>query len=324
MMIDFEFPEFDEKDYPQICFIKKSRIKGKTTYTFLKASIEKEISKTFRGWFTENIRKAEERKIDTYNPSISSDSIEWIDLNSVNNWDLFLEKAFCINEDETERSNRSIASLDEVKRHLIGFIIYIKKDKSIYGQIRKRSPSNVLNKSGIYNIYFGNSVFNEMKEEKGFQVDEFADLIFEVSDESSYAIIYNKSNFKDIFDMREQEKRDALEVISKVSLFTKNKVVYEKIMIIVEDDRNLQKMLINPSFSEYFEEVDFSVLNELKNEVSNGVNFEIDVTNQDLILPVGKEKEAVKDIIKSVTGRYKRSLNRKHIVESGNVKRVLK
>ena len=54
------------------------------------------------------------------------------------------------------------------------------------------------------------------------------------------------------------------------------------------------------------------------------ISFELNHNDETFILPEGHEKQAVKDLIKSISGRYNRSLNKRHILENGNVMRVLK
>ncbi|KKG07784.1 hypothetical protein [Methanosarcina sp. 2.H.A.1B.4] len=315
-MVNIELPELEKKDYPQICFIKKYRHQGTTRYTFLNIATSKEISKTLLKWLEKNFQSIVGKTIVPYNPSIPLENLESVDLRSLQNWQYFEQKAFTLNENEND--------LDKIKKHLVGFMIYLKKGNTTYGQIRRTAPSSVLNKKGVYNVYFGESIFNEIKEEKEFKIDDKADLIFKHSEDASDSIIFDKENFKLIFDMKEEEKREALLIIETFEIFSTDGESLTKIKVFVENDRTLQSMLINPSFKDYINEIDFQVLRELKEEVQERICFELDHENGKLILPEGNEKQAVKDLIKSISGRYNRSLNKKHVLENGNVMRVLK
>lgn len=315
-MENIELPQLDKKDYPQICFIKKYRDNKTTRYTFSNVSISKEISETFLEWLKINFGNALGKTFVPYNPSIPLENLETINLQSIENWKYFEQKAFALNEKESD--------LEKVKKHLVGFMIYLKKADIIYGQIRRVSPSSILNKKGIYNLCFRESTFNEIKEENEFKIDDQADLIFKHSQNSSYSIIFDKENFKLVFDMKEEEKREALLNVESFGIFSNDGACLTKIKYLIENDRTLQSMLINPCFKNYINEIDFEVLKELKEEVQEEICFELDYNNEIFILPEGNEKQAVKDLIKSISGRYNRSLNKKHILESGNVMRVLK
>lgn len=315
-MENLKLPDLDNKDYPQICFVKRYRHLGTTRYAFSNVSISKSISKFFLEWLENNFESIKGKEIVPYNPSVPLETLETIDLMNIENWKYFVQKAFTLNENESD--------LEKVKKHLVGFMIYLKKENTIYGQIRKVLPSSILNKKGVYNVYFGESTFNEIKKESEFKIDDQADLIFKYSDDSSDSIIFNKENFKLIFDMKEEEKREALSVVENFEIFSNDGECLPKIKFFVENDRTLQSMLINPCFKDYVNEIDFQILKELKEEVEGKVSFELNHNDETFILPEGHEKQAVKDLIKSISGRYNRSLNKRHILENGNVMRVLK
>ena len=305
------FPKLNNNNYVQICFIRKYRQNKKSYYVFYNVEIEKEISITLKGWLEKNIYLCNNKSFSSYNPSNYSNKYEYeyeyFNFESLDKWTIFSEKAFTIQNEKVE--------LSDIKRNLIGYIIYVKIDGFILGQIRKLSPSNVLDKKGFYRLFFDNSKFNDLQEETGLRIDKKADLVFIKSDEKSEAIIFDQKNFKLIFDMHEEEKKEAIKILDKISIL-KNHPDYDVLMQITSDDRIIQRMLINPVVKNYLNEIDYSTIKQLKLELGDKIAFKIDDENQQIIFKTGNEKKGIHDLIKTVTSKYNRSLNNKHIIES--------
>jgi len=301
------FPELNNNNYVQICFIRKYRHNKKSYYVFYNVEIEKRISITLKEWLEQNISLCNNKSFSSYNPSNYSNEYEYFNFESLDKWTIFSEKAFTIQNEKVE--------LSDIKRNLIGYIIYVKVDDFILGQIRKLSPSNVLDKKGFYRLLFDNSKFNDLHEEIGLRIDKKADLIFIKNDEKSEAIIFDQKNFKLIFDMHEEEKKEAIKILDKISIL-KNHPDYDALKQITSDDRIIQRMLINPVVKNYLNEIDYFTIKQLKLELGDKIAFKIDDENQQIIFKTGNEKKGIHDLIKTVTSKYNRSLNNKHIIES--------
>lgn len=287
------FPELNNNNnYVQICFIRKYRQNKKTYYVFYNVEMEKGISITLKEWLEENINLCNNKSFSSYNPSNYSNEDEYFNFESLDKWTIFSEKAFTIQTEKVE--------LSDIKRNLIGYIIYVKVDDFILGQIRKLSPSNVLDKKGFYRLLFDNSKFNDLHEEIGLRIDKKADLVFIKSDEKSEAIIFDQKNFKLIFDMHEEEKKEAIKILDKISIL-KNHPDYDALKQITSDDRTIQRMLINPVVKNYLNEIDFSTIKQLKLELEDEIAFKIDDENQQIIFKTGNEKKGIHDLIKTVT-----------------------
>lgn len=314
-----ETPTFSNEDQAQICLIRKYRTTNgeerKTNYSFFKIGVHKTISEEIKKWLVENFKKIEGKQIIEYNPSTELEELEKIELNGLEVWKDFEEKAFSgLNFQEID--------LNQLKKNLSGIIIFIKKNGEIYGQIRKVTRSNVLDKKGWYTLFFGEDKFNNLIEEKGIRLDKNADFIFYCKDNKCEGIILDKTNFKSIFDLWEEYKKKALVNAKEIELF-KNSQYSDSFYKIVEEDRIIQKMLINPAFEEYLNELNYADLLSLKQEVPD-ISFELNENSKQFVLPQGKEKEAIRDLIKLISGRFSRSINNKHVMETSGIRRVLK
>lgn len=311
-----KFPRIEEES-AQICFVKRHRQKGETKYIFYNVNIHTDVSNKLKTWLSNNVNNFRNMELREYNPSLDDNNQEVIDLSKkVDKWPIFAESAFNINPVQ-------INDLNDIRRSLTGFIIYVKSNGYTIGQIRKIFPKSILSKKGIYKVFFRNGTFNEIKEDIGLQVDDKADLIFMQSDDTSQGVVINKENFKLIFDMREQEKKEAITIFENLKLLSRSKHSAE-IRNLVKNDRQIQKMLINPALQQYMDSVNYEILKKLKQKVGDKIAYELDDVNRDFILPESQKKKALKDIIKTMCGRYNQDLKGDHIMESTNIKRLLK
>ncbi len=309
-------PKIDSNNYVQLCFIRKYRQTDKTRYMFFSIDTSKPVANDLKKLLMDNISRCKKTKnIKSYNPSINSTDLEALNLSTVYNWSFFDKKAFL--------DNTNNISLKDIKRQLVGFLVYVKTKNSIIGQIRKITPSSVLESKGLYKMFFDGRKFNEIKEDIGLQIDNKADIVFVKKKISTEAIIINKDNFKSIFDVYEQEKKEAVDIFKNVDILHSSQNS-KMIQTFIESSRQLQKMIINPVVREFVSKFNFKILIKLKKEVPEKVSYEIDDKNNDFILPEGKEKQALKDIIKAMVGKYNQDLEGKHIYENAGVKKVLK
>lgn len=314
-----KIPEFKEEDYAQICFVKKYGRKkdGKnvTNYSFFKIGIRKEISKEVKEWVKQNFKKIKKEKIIDYNPSVELEDLERIDLKKLEAWNKFEQEAF-------DGINFRAPELNKLKSNLIAVIIFVKTINNYYGQIKRIFPGNILNQKGLYNLYFNGEEFNDLREESGLRLYKSADFIFCSDDKGSEGIVLNKENFNKIFDLWEEYKKRSLENAKEVKLFAQSQY-FNSFCVVINEDKQIQKMLMNPVFENYLNEIGYGDLAKLKRQVP-GLNFELDDKQKDFILPKDNEKEAIRDLIKVISGRFGRSINNKHVVENSGIKRVLK
>lgn len=298
------FPELEKK--PQICFVRKYRHKGKTHYMFYHAKIKKKVSGVLLSWLSNNIQRVNGKEFEEATIS-NFQNPEYVNLNEVDIWQLFKEKAFTL-----EQENEEI--LEKIKQGLVAFVVYIKQGSNIIGYARNITPSKVLTKKGLYSIFLDDSTFNDIRERKGIEVDEYADLVFKISDRESEGVILVKYNYNSIFDIITQQRKDSIKALRKSPLFNQHERKSE-IEAIVNKNRMLQKMILNPIFKERVSEITFETFKTLKAELNSKVSFEIDETNQKVLFPNDKETEAIKDFIKTISSKFARDIDKKHILE---------
>jgi len=299
----------------ELCFVRKYRQKGVTRYIFYRANITTNVSQVLKEWLIKKTSELSDKKLGEYTVDNSEDAeYEYIDLKDINTWDEFKQKAFTIEYQEDE-------ILEKIKKHLIAFIVYVKQDNLIIGYVRKITPTRLLNKKGLYYLFLEDSSFNEIKEQKGIEIDEFADLLFKISEDKSEGVILQKYNFNSIFDIFEQQKTDSVKMLETSDLITKHPEKNE-IENIVKSDRQIQQMLLNPLFRAHAKEISFDTLKKLKEEVGDKIRFELDEINKLPIFPADKKKEAIKDFIKTISYRYQRDLDSKHVLESKPIKMI--
>ncbi len=313
-----KLPEFDDEWNLHVVLVKRYRMEEngekKTKYTFFKIGLKKSISDQLKQWLLENFEKLKDVKVMDYNPSVELEELEKVDLRGIDVWEDFEKKAFIgIN-------NREI-KLKEIRYGLSGIIICMKKGNKFYGQIKRLFPSQVLYRKGFFTLFLGEDTFNDLREETGIRLSKKADFIFYGEEKNAEGIILDKENFKAVFDLWEEYRKKAINNSKKIKLFEESKC-FGSLCDSIEKDRQIQKMLINPIIEKYLNDLSYSDLVSLK-EGAPDLCFELDKENEDFILPSGKEKEAIKDLIKAVSGRFGFSINQKHLVENSGIRRVL-
>jgi len=306
-----KFP--DIKKNAELCFVRKYIQKGITRYNFYRANINTKVSQVLKEWLIKKTSELSDKKLEEYTVDNFHDT-EYINLKDINTWNEFEQKAFTLEHQKDE-------ILEKIKNHLIAFVVYVKQENLIIGYVRKITPTSLLNKRGQYFIFLGDSSFNEIKEQKGIEIDEFADLVFKISENKSEGAILQKYNFNSIFSIFEQQKTDAVKMLEKSDLITKHPQK-DEIENIVKSDRQIQRMLLNPLFKEHVNEVGFDTLKKLKEELGDKISFELDENNKLPIFPPDKMKEAIKDFIKTISYRYQRDLEGKHVLESKPIKMI--
>ena len=113
------------------------------------------------------------------------------------------------------------------------------------GYIRKITPSSVLNQTGMFKLLSSGSVFNEIKEDKGIKIGKHADVIFRIENDISEGIIVDEPNFNLIFDMYKQQEKESIKILNNIAIISDHPEK-DEIESIVQNDRSIQKMLINP------------------------------------------------------------------------------
>lgn len=312
MVNKINFPTIEKKI--NLCFVRKYRQGGKSHYIFYRANIKKKVSEKLKNWLSEHIQKVNNKEFLDYNKNNFEDW-QYINLNGINSWTNFLEKAFSLETQEEE-------ILSKIKNQLTAFIIYHKKGNEIIGYTRRISSSSVLFKEGLFSLFLEDSAFNELKEKKGVEIDKYADLIFSINKDESEGIILHKYDFNGTFDIFEQQKNEAVRVAQSED-FLKEIRQGQGIREIIEKDRTIQKMLTNSVIFPYMKEVNFETLKKLKEEGGSEISFKLDEENKKIIFPEEDKKKAIHDYIKAKSYKYQKDLNDKHLLES-NPEKVIK
>ena len=309
-----KFPDIEDKEKAQLVFVRKYRQNKVTRYIFYRANINKNVSEELKKWLKEHIKKVEDKTLNEYSPDNYKD-LEYVDLPSIDKWEFFQKHAFSIKSQEH-------ADLSKIKSNLVAFIIYIQKGKEIIGSIRKITPSNVLNKTGLFTLFLENSAFNELREDKGIRIDKYSDFVFKITKDKSEGVIITKYNFNSIFDVYEQQKKESIKLLKNCTVISSHPESND-IQEIVKSDRTIQRMLINPIVKDHMNEINFDIIKNLKNEIQTTLAFEIDEQNKQIVFPNNNKKEAIRDFIKVISWKYSRSLDSTHIVE-GNPEKIIK
>ncbi|MDO8508937.1 MAG: hypothetical protein Q7S27_04600 [Nanoarchaeota archaeon] len=297
-----------------LCFVRKYRNSGKTHYIFYKASIKNKVSLILKDWLINQINKINNKDYPDYTLT-NFENPEYISLEEINVWKDFKEKAFSIDTQEDE-------ILSKIKNQLTAFIIYSKKGKEIIGYTRKISSSNVLTKKGLFSLLLDDSSFNELIEQEGVEIDKYADLIFKISEIKDEGIILNKYDFNGTFDIIEQQRNEALEIVRKDPVI-KNNPSFQMVESEISKNRTFQKMLLNPVVNKNLEMVDYEYLKKAKNNLGFEITYDLDEKNKTIIFPQGKEKESIHSYLKVKGHKYQKTIDDKHYLES-NPERVIK
>lgn len=297
----------------QLCFGKKYRAERETRYVFYRANTNSEVADGLKAWLINNIKNINVDRIDAH----EEPSAHCIKLNEISKWKNFDDNAFKIECQE-------LGDLKKIKRNLNNFVIYIKLDEDhIVGQIKKLGPSSVLMKRGYYKLGFENNAFDTLEEEKHVEITMFWDFIFFIYKDQRIGLVNSSSNcfenFESIFDMYEQYQEKAKDIMSKSTCFPMFRKP-DQILEIINADRTIQKMLINSVSQKGISEAQKENIKQIKEELRDEVRFEI--KDESIILQEGKEKEALKDLIKALGYHFNKTLIGEHVIE-GTPKRIL-
>jgi len=307
------FPEVGDGARAQLVFVRKYRQNKVTRYIFYRANIQQRVSNELKTWLLDNVVGVSGRQVNDYNTAEDHD-YEHVDLNDIDNWSEFNDKAFALDCQE-------IDDIAKIKTHLIAFMVYIQQNDGIVGTVRRITSGNLLDKTGVYALFLDDSSFSDIKEEKGVRVDKYSDLVFHLSGDTAEGVIKQKWAFNTIFDIYEQQKRESVELLETCTLLDAHPN-RDDILSLVQEDRQVQRMLMNPLVREHMGDVDFETMKQLKTEIPEVLSFDIDEANQQVLFPEENRKQAVHDFIKVIALKYWRSLDRDHIAEATPAKFV--
>ena len=314
---------------PQLCFCRKYRASNKSNYTFERTNLHSDVSSELGTFLKDNIielKKMEEVKIPN---DISESSYLIIQLEEIDKWESFEKNAFNLGK------KGELKSLKKLKTHLNSFIIYHKTSNMLVGQIRKITPSNVLEKNGImFNLFFDNNTFNKINTDATVRIDRYYDFLFLIEYENNeddneekkiktqIGIIKNYDNFCSIFDMNEQNEKEAKDVLTTCAIYNnfEDKI---KVINLVKKDRTLQRMLLNPVCKSAFETIEPQDLLEIKKELDKKVKFNLDNSKISLSSDKKDEKESLRQFIKSVGHHYRRTIYGSHEIIEGTPSKIL-
>lgn len=295
-------------------FTKKERIKGETNFKFFRAHHNGNATEALKEILIGNIEKVKnENYINDFNEN-NSDAFVKIDLSLIDNWQHYEGALNNIESHEIE-------NLKALKKSLNNFMISHKDENGvIVGQIRRIYPKQVLLNKGFISLPFNENVFNEVKEDhEHVEIDNDFDVLLIVKDDEKIAIARDQTIFNEIFDMDDQIKREALEVVSESRLydFFEDK---DRILRIAKEDRNIQSMLRNKITMEGFSEISLNDLELAKTKLGSIVDFNI--TDGRIVLSENNEKESLKGVIKAAGYHFNESLYGEHIIEGRPTKKL--
>jgi len=295
----------------ELCFCRKYRISRNTRYAFYRGEIDKTVTEELKKWLIDNIQQLENREISKFAEG-GEGSIFSIELDDINTWNSFEENAFSLENQE------EFTDLKVIRDNLNNYIIYIKLEDALIGQIRRMQPKNVLDKKGRFSMFFDNSTFNVLREDKGVRLDKYCDFLFIVKENKKLGIITNKEKFESIFDMYEQYQQEAENIISSSEIFL-SFGDQTRMIEMVKTDRIIQKMLRNPVAQRGFSEVKGEDIVRIKEDLKDSVKFEINEKGE-IVFPSENEKAAFRDLIKVIGHHFNETLFQKHIIESTPVR----
>lgn len=297
-----------------LLFTRKKRIKHETTFNYFRGHHEGNATEALRDILFANVAKVKnEDYINDFNEN-NSDAFVKINLNDIDNWKHYEEPINNINSQELE-------NLKDLKKSLNNFMIFHKDENGdIIGQIRRIYPRQVLLDKGFISLFFNDNIFNEAKEDNDdIQIDSDFDVLFILKGDKQLAIAKDQIIFNEIFDMDDQIKKEALEVVSESKLYDFFEDI-NKVMKIAEEDRNIQSMLRNKVTMEGFSEISLDELLGAKTKLGDIVNF--DVYDSKIVLAQDNEKQSLKGVIKAAGYHYNESLYGEHIIEGRPSKKL--
>lgn len=290
---------------PQLCFCRRYRQKNNTKYIFYRANISTDIASEFKNWIMNHINSLKDKDIKEIS-EYAEGYLHAVSLDNINTWKFFEDNAFSIGCQE-------LTDLISLKRSLNNYIIYIKLEDALVGYATCVKSSKVLEKRGIYRMQFNNSTFNQLNDNKCVEIDDSCSFLFILNSAMKLGLIFNKYDFESIFDMNEQYQQEAENIIRTSKIFPcfKNG---NRIVEIIKSDRVIQKMVRNPVSQRSFSEIEIEDLEIIKKELNDEVNFIIDKNNN--IILGENEKEAFRDLIKSIGHHFNKTLFGDYIIES--------
>lgn len=313
--IENEVESESETTIPNISllFTQKKRIMKSTEFKYFSGHHEGNATERFINILNNTIQKIINKNIISNFSEDSPDDYVLINLNNVDNWEHY----------ETAINNVTVPNVDDLKTlksSLNNFILARKNEIILIGQIKRLYPRQVLLDTDTVSFMFNNNIFNDVEiYEDRVEIEDDFDVFFILIEDLKLAIVKNQKTFNDIFDMHDQIKNEALEVVSTSNLyeFFDNK---EKIIEIIESDRTVQNMLRNPITSEAFAEITMENLLEAKSKLENLADFEIN--NGNIKLSSEKEKESLKCVIKTAGHCYNAALYGSDIIEGRPTKKL--
>ncbi|HNR43606.1 MAG TPA: hypothetical protein PKH80_00425 [Methanofastidiosum sp.] len=293
----------------ELCFTKKYRNDGKTIYSFYRGQITDEVSNVFKDWLIYNLNNVNslDNEIEPFSLEIDSE-VSSVTLDAIDNWHHFDDKAFNLGGQET-------TDLEKIKHDLNNFILYLKTDTYLIGQIRILHPKDILSGGPKIKVFItDDNVFNKLeKERKGIEIDDYCDFIFIIGNPTRLGLVVNRNNFISIFDLNEQSENEAINIVSS-SEFYNSFQDGQSILNIITHDRRFQKMINNPVSKLGFAEMTLEDLVSIKEDWEDLLKFNINEAGK-IDFENGKEKEGFKDLICCMGHRYTISLRKNHLLE---------
>jgi hypothetical protein len=285
----------------QLCFIKKVN-RQKQKYEFYRASIKEEVSVELRDWLEENFQQLEkikrrQKKLERFDPDAES-KYSYFDSKDIHErWKEFEQGAFTI-------AGQMSMGFKGTKKFKNGYIIYIRKDGMIFGQINKISDSYILPEP---KRFFLTTAFNKIVPEEGVRLNKEPDVLFHNSNKKNRIefVIYNKNNFEFLFDYKDYKSDRAKKFLERIKDLFEIDITSESILSTLLDD-NIINTLNKPNItidSQY--NCDIKYLQEVK---KNYPSLQFDIENNKIKLPDVNDKklskQAFRELIRAISYHY--------------------
>jgi|GEM_PF-4250664 len=323
------FPEINGD--PHVIIIKRYPVSSrdgsgetqkKYQYSFYLAQLGSSVTISFQGILSTYVNSVQngENSLPQYHPDLEEYPC-YVDLNPRNfpYWEDFQDSIF--NPDSRSRKKPK-----KLESNLWGYMFYLYNDNYVIGYAKRLSPSKILKTSVIRARIHDDIILDSVQEVKGIEFDESADFVFVIELDSngnpskSWGVIWNKNGFESMLDVYEHQKQKALEVLNRCrtlpSILSDDDL--ERFKEVVESNRQLHKMLLNPVTEKYMNEVTLKDFKQVKEKFGDEVSFDIDEEQGKVVLPSSDSNrdylKAIREVLGVLGARFTKTLNDDHIL----------
>lgn len=314
---------------PRMFIIKRYRTQKEEStpykYLFYPATITDEVAENFKeilSIYIDSIPKLETGSIPVYHPDLEEFPC-YVELTS----DGFPYWSHFVNVLKLDYETRAPKNIES---NLWGYLFYLRAPYYAIGYAKRLSKTKIVKKKRFLKggLVDRNIVFNAVEEIDGIEFDDSVDFLFVVEFnkgnpnqvESSWGIIWNKNGFESMLDVYEHQKQKALEVLNRCrtlpSILSDDDI--ERFKEVVESNRQLHRMLLNPVTEKYMNEVTLKDFKQVKEKFGDEVSFDVDEEQSKVVLPSPDSNreylKAIREVLSVFGARFTKTLNDDHIL----------